>query len=975
MCEVNSDEQRQEADQWLERTLALPARERKAFLDGCADEDVRDHVLKLVELAQRSDGLSSPDVATEAAADLTSGFRIGQRLLDRYELADKVGQGAMGAVFRARDSKLDRDVAVKVVSGANIDDHAREQLLGEARAAAALNHPNVVAIHDVGEERGQPFFVMELVEGETLETAPPRGITQVVAIARQLCAALEHAHARGIVHRDLKPSNVLLVHPQGGRHLKDVKLVDLGMALARDCSQVTREGYVLGTPAYMAPEQALGTEVDGRADLYALGVMTYQWVTGELPFRGDDVLAVISQHIHAAVVPPRSSVPDLPSELDVIIMRLLAKDPSERFASAADLDEALSSLSTTDDASDAPRLRATTTALADGEATMRINRRLTGASELSPMYGREHPLQIVADVLRRLTDFREGSVLLIEGEPGTGKSRLVAEMAARATDTGALVLAGVASVLSNRLPYAPFVEAWTEHLQASGQTAEDNPFSSFEPAPDQLQENTLRLFQTVESAIFRNSQGGPAVIIVEDLHWADDSSLRLLHELHMRAATRPLLLVGSYRASEVPSQGTLHSMLINLKRQQLVKRIRLEPLSADETRVQINALSGAGDTDADFAKRVFEISGGNPLFTEEIVVDAIERGDPTGSVEIPESLAGLMQDRVARLGDAAQELLRMASVAGPSFRFEWVRAARELAGAEAASMLDALEASLNSGLLEEEDDKYRFRHALVREAVYGSLSRERKKVFHGAIANAIRDIEPEDDGSRRDGLLAHHYQAAGRPLDAVPHLLDAGRFAMWRTGFEEARMQFEAALEILDLHGETSGPRQFRLKSGLGSANLAVANLDAALDCFEAAAALPPNEDGWKLEPEERARALRWAAVTRINSGDLRRADELLSEAMSSLSDGSPELPSVLYHIAQLRWSEGNHQEAYKIAERTVTEAEAVDDPKAVAKGYEMLALACHSMGEWREGVEFVEKRKEIVGDAVDVADAFDAHL
>ena len=406
-----------------------------------------------------------------------------------------------------------------------------------------------------------------------------------------------------------------------------------------------------------------------------------------------------------------------------------------------------------------------------------------------------------------------------------------------------------------------------------------------------------------------------------------------------------------------------------------MKRIRLEPLSGDETRAQIDALAGASNTDEDFAKRVFEISGGNPLFTEEIVLDAIERADPAGSVEIPESLAGLMQDRVARLGDAAQKLLRIASVAGPSFGFEWIRAASELAGTEAASMLDALEASLSSGVLEEAGDKYRFRHALVREAVYASLSRERRKAFHGAIANAIRDIEPEDDGSRRDGLLAHHYQAAGRPLDAVPHLIDAGRFAMWRTGFEEARMQFEAALEILDVHGETSGPRQYRLKSGLGSANLAVANLDTALGFFEAAAALPPSDDGWRLEPEERARALRWAAVTRINSGDLRRADKLLSDAMSSLSDGSPERPSVLYHIAQLRWSEGNHEEAYKTAERAVTEAEALNDPKAVAKGYEMLALACHSMGEWREGVEFVEKRKEIVGDTVDVAEAFDAHL
>ena len=289
--------------------------------------------------------------------------------------------------------------------------------------------------------------------------------------------------------------------------------------------------------------------------------------------------------------------------------------------------------------------------------------------------------------------------------------------------------------------------------------------------------------------------------------------------------------------------------------------------------------------------------------------------------------------------------------------------------------MDALEASLGSGLLEEEGDRYRFRHALVREAIYAALSRVRRKTLHGAIARAVREIEPEDGGSARDGLLAHHYQAAGQPLDAVPHLMAAAGSAMWSTGFEEARMLFESALEILDAQGEITGPRRLRILSGLGSSNLALAKLDVARGYFESAAALSPGEDGWELTPEERARALRWAAVTCINSGDLARADELLADALSRLPDGSPELPSVLYHVAQLRWSEGKHQDAYTIAERVVSEAEKADDPDGVAKGYEMLALACHSMGEWREGVELLEKRKEIVGDAVDLAEAFDAHL
>lgn len=977
---MKNDDRWQEADRWLERALAVPAAKRKALMEECPDPRLRAQVLRLIELAERPDGLLAPGALIGQRAEAEEHealgrapvFEVGHRLLGRYVLADKVGQGAMGAVFRARDIKLDRDVAVKIVTGFGVDPHACERLLREARAAAALNHPNVVAIHDVGEQEAQPFIVMELIEGATLETRPPKGLEQMVETVCEICAALEHAHSRGIVHRDLKPSNVLVVDTERGR---TVKLVDLGLALARGRDRVTAEGHVMGTPSYMAPEQALGKDVDGRVDLYALGVMMYLWATGELPFAGDDALAVVAQHINATVVPPRTRVPEIPAELDAIITRLLAKDPAERFNTAGELDAVLRAMIQADDTVDTLQFPAARSP--DGsELSQGINRRLTGASQLPSMYGREEILESVADAVRRLMEADAedsgGSVLLIAGDPGAGKSRLVAEVAQVAGQAGALVLAGAATELSSRLPYAPFVEAWVEYVRSSNRPAAENPFASFEPTPDRMQENTLRLFQAVETAIYRSAGDRPVVVIVEDLHWADDSSLRLFHELHVRTATRPMLLVGTYREMDVAHQGTLQSMLSHLKRHRLVTRLRLEPLSADETLAQIEALSGRSDPGSGFAERVYALSGGNPLFTEEIVRDAIERGNPIASVTIPESLAGVVQERVDRLGEVAQKLLRTASVAGDSYRFEWIRDASELDQAEA---VDALEASLRSGLLEEDGDRYRFRHALVRDAIYAGLSRERRKVLHGAIANAIRDSEPGDDTSGRDGRLAHHYQAAGRPLDAVPHLIAAGRFAMWRTGFEEARVAFETALEILDAHGETSGARRFRLTSGLGSMNLALAKLDTARDYFEAAAALPPSEDGWALTPEERARALRWAAVTRINSGDLKRANELLSDAMAGLPEGSPELPSVLYHVAQLQWSEGNHEDAYKTAERAVVEAERANNPEGVAKGYEMLALACHSMGEWREGVEFVEKRKKIVGDAVDVAEAFDAHL
>ncbi|MGH7742119.1 MAG: serine/threonine-protein kinase, partial [Candidatus Eiseniibacteriota bacterium] len=257
------------------------------------------------------------------------------RLHDRYELREELGRGAFGAVFRAHDSVLKRDVAIKMIDSGVLDDEARARLLREAQAAAALNHPHIVAIYDSGEDRGRPFLVMELVTGGNLRETGPLSLTQLRDIAIELCDALAHAHAHGVVHRDLKPENVLIAEGPSA------KLTDLGIAFSTRSTRLTSDGTILGTASYLAPEQALGIEVDGRTDLYALGVMLYERAAGRLPFQAEDPLAVISQHLHAPVVPPRTFRADLPPALEGIILRLLAKSPADRFASAAEVAEAL----------------------------------------------------------------------------------------------------------------------------------------------------------------------------------------------------------------------------------------------------------------------------------------------------------------------------------------------------------------------------------------------------------------------------------------------------------------------------------------------------------------------------------------------------------------------------------------------------------------------------------------------------------
>src|SRR5262245_31137538 len=175
----------------------------------------------------------------------------------------------MGVVYRASDLDLRRDVAVKVLTDGASSPDARERLIREARAAARLNHPHIVAVHDVGEDQGVPYFVMELVGGPSLDAAPPSDMEEIVSVAIEICEALEHAHAHGIVHRDLKPENVLFAGTGRGPR-RTVKLADLGLAVPTTGVRLTQEGAIVGTVAFMAPEQAMGQSVDGRADLYSL---------------------------------------------------------------------------------------------------------------------------------------------------------------------------------------------------------------------------------------------------------------------------------------------------------------------------------------------------------------------------------------------------------------------------------------------------------------------------------------------------------------------------------------------------------------------------------------------------------------------------------------------------------------------------------------------------------------------------------
>jgi serine/threonine protein kinase/Tfp pilus assembly protein PilF len=334
--------------------MELEPRQRDAFLDEASegDESLRQEVASLIASAGRAGSFIESPAIKLAAAQLAgdqSASLIGQHV-GHYKIVSLLGGGGMGAVYLAEDtSPLDRRVAVKFLHlRPNADEHPRKRFIREAQAAAKLDHPNICAIHEVGRQGDVDFIVMQYVEGETLAARlgrQPLEVCESLAIIIQVAEALAEAHTHHIIHRDIKPQNIM-VTPRG-----QVKVLDFGLAKvaqvagadvpARTQSRISSPGLVIGTAPYMSPQQAKGEPLDVRSDLFSLGVVLYECVGGEPPFAGATPMEVCARVIQFDPPPPSRFNPRVPPELDMTILKALAKDPGSRYQSAGELLAAL----------------------------------------------------------------------------------------------------------------------------------------------------------------------------------------------------------------------------------------------------------------------------------------------------------------------------------------------------------------------------------------------------------------------------------------------------------------------------------------------------------------------------------------------------------------------------------------------------------------------------------------------------------
>jgi eukaryotic-like serine/threonine-protein kinase len=287
---------------------------------------------------------------------------------DRYRVEAKIGAGGMAEVYRGFDQVLNRTVAIKVLNPQFArDDAFVERFRREAQAAARLNHPNIVGVYDHGTDNGTQYIVMEFIEGRTLADALSAGRrptpVQSAEVTQHICAALAAAHAQGVIHRDIKPENVMVTRDG------TVKVMDFGIArMLTGPETAPQTSAVLGTASYLSPEQAQGQPVDARSDIYSLGTVLYEMLTGRPPFTGDSPVAIAYKHVNETPVPPSHRDPDIPPQLDAVVMRALAKNPANRYQSADEFADDLERVRRGEDVQATPLL------LLGSEATQVISR-------------------------------------------------------------------------------------------------------------------------------------------------------------------------------------------------------------------------------------------------------------------------------------------------------------------------------------------------------------------------------------------------------------------------------------------------------------------------------------------------------------------------------------------------------------------------------------------------------------------------
>jgi len=803
-----------QVEELYQAALPLGPGQRAAFLaDACGDNP---ELQRDVEELLRSESALTVGI-TLTGSQSAAGFSPGNRL-GPYQLEVLLGEGGMGQVFRARDTRLGRSVALKLIRAERAQ-HGDFQIRfqREARATAALNHPHICTLYDVGEQDGSAYLVMEYVEGQTLASRLREGplpIDQLLSCGAQVVQALASAHERGIIHRDLKPANLMVT--SAGMKVLDFGLAKFAGQEAGPAADATAALTILGTPPYMSPEQVRGEELDPRSDLFSFGAVMYEASTGVRPFPGASVQDILRQVVSGHPAPPSSLRPELPSGWDSILARTMAKDRERRYPSAADLFTAIEDLRN-----------------ATPQQVTRLEER-----QPEPVFGRGAELRRLAESLSAAMS-GTGKVLMISGEPGIGKTALTRNFvytALRSHTDLALVRGACIEHYGTGEAYLPFLAALGDLLQNSSRAV--TLFRSHAPTwclqfPAVFSSGTMdqilrdatgatkdRMLRELGDVLSVFAAETPVLLVLEDFHWADTASVDLLRHLAERAHNQRLMIVLTARPGDIERNNpTLKQCYTEMHARGVCREIALQALGSNDIGAYLDAHFAPNEFPPGLAEVIHHKSEGHPLFATGAIQILAERGDIARAngawklnmplaqlaLDVPASVRSMIEKKVELLNEEQRQILIYASIEGEEFTSTVLAALLEIDELNLEERLHKIEKMHRLVYADNEREfpdgsiatVYRFSHALYQYFLYDQVLPKRRIALHRRGGETLERLYAKQTGAVAS-QLATHFERGRDFVKAADYLLEAGATALSRYANAEAVAHFTHGLELVE---------------------------------------------------------------------------------------------------------------------------------------------------------------------------------
>jgi tetratricopeptide (TPR) repeat protein len=783
---------------------------------------------------------------------------IGQTL-GHYRIIERVGAGGMGEVYQAEDSQLRRRVALKFLPERIVaDPTAVERFVREARAASALNHPNIVTIHEIGETGPNRFIVMEFIVGSTLRKMVGQGmdLASLARIGEQVAKALSVAHAAGIVHRDIKPDNIMV------RDDGYVKVLDFGLARLVPTGSSptfatadTAAGTVLGTARYMSPEQARGEMTDSATDMFSLGIVLYELSTGRHPFPADSQIGVLHAILSQAPLRPSLLNPQVPAVLDSLILRLLEKDARLR-PSATEVESEFRGLTGTHAGAPATR------------GIVSIERHTVG---------RKCELADLRDAFNSAESGR-GLVMCVAGEPGIGKTTLAEDFLATLVAAGrhcSIARGKCSERMAGTEAYLPILEALegllhgddsismaaalkrvapTWYVQVAPLAANDSSFSRImEEAKAASQE---RLKRELNAFLLEASRIRPLVFFLDDLHWADVSTIDLLAYIGGKIGSLRMLIIATYRPSDLLlAKHPFNEVKLVLQERGVCRDLAVAFLTPADVELYLTKEFPEHRFPPEFASLIHAKTEGSPLFMVDLIRYLRNRGViaeqeqgrwslvesvPDIQRELPESVRSMIQRKIDQLNDAERRLLSAASVQGQEFDSAVVARALEMDAAEVEERLEILERVhlfvRKIGEQEFPDSqltlRFVFVHALYQNALYAALAPTRRTSLSAAVAGALQAFYGERSAEIAS-TLAFLFEAARDFARAADYFLQASQnSARVFANHEAISLSRRALANAEKLRGAERMSRVLAAAFELARLHLTTSQFDEAIEDF-----------------------------------------------------------------------------------------------------------------------------------------------